>query len=117
MKAIICGGRDYKMDMADHAALSSFANTLGITEVVSGGAPGADAGGEAWARSRQIPVKRFPADWAKHGKSAGPIRNEQMAQYAQICIAFAGGRGTADMIHRARQHSLHVFESHEFRSP
>lgn len=49
---------------------------------------------------RDIPVKRFPADWDRHGRAAGPIRNCQMAQYADALIAIWDGksRGTKNMI-------------------
>ena len=57
-----------------------------ITEVISGTAHGIDTLGEKWAERHGIPVKRFPADWNAHGKSAGPIRNRQMAQYADALI-------------------------------
>jgi len=56
-------------------------------EIVSGGARGADAVGEAFSRlvlGREPKV--FPADWAKHGKAAGPMRNEQMARYADGAV-------------------------------
>jgi hypothetical protein len=58
-----------------------------ITEVVSGGALGADFYGEQWAKKHMIPVRRFPADWRKYRQSAGPIRNEEMARYADALIA------------------------------
>ena len=54
MRVIICGGRGYAMTEADRDMLDSFHAAPGFTEVVSGGAHGADAGGEAWARSRGI---------------------------------------------------------------
>ena len=42
----------------------------------------------------------FPADWDKHGRAAGPIRNKQMADYADVLIAVWDGksRGTKNMI-------------------
>jgi hypothetical protein len=69
-------------------------------EVVSGCARGADQLGERWADERGYPVKRFPADWHKHGKRAGYLRNEEMAGYATHLVAFWDGRsrGTKHMI-------------------
>ena len=49
-----------------------------ITAVISGKAPGADTLGEKWAHMNNVPVVPFPADWSKHGRAAGPIRNQQM---------------------------------------
>ncbi|WP_273837245.1 SLOG family protein [Halococcus sp. PRR34] len=71
-----------------------------VAEVVSGTARGVDQLGEDWAGERGIPVERFPADWNTHGKAAGPIRNEKMAEYADALVAIHvnESRGTADMI-------------------
>lgn len=87
LRTIIAGGRDYSLTLSDEAWL----DTLPIREVVSGGASGADAGGEAWAKKRGIPIKRFPADWKTHGRAAGPIRNRQMAEYADAVVLFLEG--------------------------
>lgn len=40
------------------------------------------------AAVNDLPVKQFPADWKTHGKAAGPIRNKQMAEYADAAIIF-----------------------------
>lgn len=79
-----------------------------ITEVVSGAARGVDRMGEKLAADRGIPVTRFPADWKLHGKSAGPIRNAEMADYADALIAVWDGhsRGTGDMIDTAKKLGL-----------
>lgn len=71
-----------------------------VKEVVSGGAQGVDASGEAIAELHGIPVKVFRADWKKHGKAAGPIRNAEMASYADALVAVWDGksRGTGNMI-------------------
>lgn len=102
---IIAGGRYYRVTEEDEAWL----DTLPICEVVSGGASGADAGGEEWARKRGLPVKLFHADWRTHKMAAGPIRNRQMAQYAEALVLFPGGRGTASMQQEARKNGLKIF--------
>lgn len=105
MKTVIAGGRNYTLTKDDIMWL----NTLPISEVVSGGALGVDIGGEQWARTKGIPVRRFPADWATHGKAAGPIRNAQMAEYADAVVLFPGGRGTANMRSEAKKAGLTFF--------
>lgn len=109
VKVIIAGVRTGvpQQTVLDAVSKSGFA----ISEVVSGGATGVDAQGETWAQSQNIPVKRFPADWAKHGKAAGPIRNGQMADYAEALIAIWDGqsRGTKNMIEQARKKGLRVY--------
>ena len=102
---LVCGGRTY----ADRAVLFKMLDKehaeKPIDLLVTGGAPGADALAEAWARFRNIPVRVFPAEWGKHGNAAGPIRNQQMLDEAlpNHVVAFPGGRGTADMLARARK--------------
>lgn len=78
-----------------------------ITEIVSGGGRGVDQLGEAWAQAQGLSTTRFPAEWQRYGKSAGPIRNRAMADYADGLIALPaqGSRGTKHMIHAFLQQS------------
>ena len=75
-----------------------------VTHVVSGCARGGDRLGEHYAKSRDLAVDKFPADWNKHGRSAGYKRNEQMAEVADALFAIWDGksRGTQHMINIAR---------------
>lgn len=84
-------------------------NPEGI-QIVSGGARGADKLGELYAHTNLHSLKVFPADWEKFGKSAGYIRNEEMAKYADCLVAFWDGksRGTKHMIDLAHKHGLQV---------
>jgi predicted Rossmann-fold nucleotide-binding protein len=68
--------------------------------ILSGGAKGADQLGERYAKERGITVEVYPALWSVHGRSAGYIRNRQMAQSADALVAFWDGRspGTEHMI-------------------
>ena len=102
---IIAGGRNYQFTDEDYWYL----DTLNIGQVVSGCAKGADSCGEAWANARGIPVKRFPAHWHEFGKSAGNIRNRQMAVYADNLVLFPGDSGSADMLATAKSLHLNVF--------
>lgn len=109
MKVIIAGSRGiYDMNVLHNAINSS---RFEITEVVSGGARGVDRLGEVYANHKNIDLKVFPADWDKHGRKAGPIRNAEMAEYADALIAIWDGesRGTANMIQQARKNGLDVF--------
>lgn len=79
-------------------------------EIVSGTARGADQLGERYAFEHGFPVKHFPADWDQHGKSAGYIRNAQMAEYADAAVIFWDGmsRGSKHMIDLAKAKGLRV---------
>jgi len=78
--------------------------------VVSGTARGADKWGERYARRFNYIITKFPADWNKYGKSAGYIRNKQMAEYADHLIAFWDGesKGTKHMINLATKQGIIV---------
>lgn len=109
MRRLIIAGSRHLDEAAALDAIESVAKPEHVSEVVSGGARGADAAGERWAERHSIPVRRFPADWSQ-GRAAGPKRNEEMAAYGQALLALWDyqSRGTADMIRRARAHGLPV---------
>jgi hypothetical protein len=111
MKTIIAGSRD----LIGFTGLAEVEKAISdsdfdITEVVCGCAKGVDELGLIWGTNHDIPVKRFPAQWNKFGKSAGPQRNIEMARYANALIAVWDGRskGTAHMIKVAKMQGLKV---------
>lgn len=110
MKVVICGGRDYQFTQADKNRLYGLKKSIPITEVISGGARGADRCGEDWARSQGLSVKVFEADWEKHGRFAGPLRNDVMAQYCDAVVVFPGGAGTANMVSKAYLHQKKLYD-------
>lgn len=69
-------------------------------EIVSGCAKGVDTVALDYAKDNGIPYEEFPAEWDKHGKQAGPIRNREMGLYADNLVAFWDGKssGTKHMI-------------------
>ena len=105
MKIIIAGSRGVN-DMDD--IRSAMAEAIfrwripmsDITEIVSGGARGADGLGEQLAEEHNIPVKKFIPDWDRFGKKAGVLRNIEMAKYADKLVAIWDGTspGTKHMI-------------------
>lgn len=112
MRTIIAGSR-HVVDAAQ-VELAIRGSGFEITSVVSGKAKGVDTLGEAWAKARGIPVHPYPvlpADWARYGYSAGPRRNQRMAENADALIAIWDGisRGTKDMIDRALKMGLRVW--------
>lgn len=98
---LLCRHTDYK--------LSEKRKTRRIV-IVSGAARGADVLGEQYARERGYKVERYPANWEKYGKAAGPIRNDLMARNADALIAYWDGKspGTWNMIETARNYGLKV---------
>ncbi len=111
MRVLVCGGRDYHDRSAVERALWKLdAELWPIRVVLHGGASGADAEGMLWAVGAGRAALAFPADWTKHGKAAGPIRNQQMLDEGvpDLVLAFPGGRGTADMVRRAKRAGVNV---------
>lgn len=111
MKLLIAGKRDFEDKQYLEDVLDRYVSLFGVPdEVVHGDARGADTLGKEWAISRGYPVKAFPADWDKHGKPAGMIRNREMGKYADMLIAFWDGfsNGTAHMIQEMKKHKKQV---------
>ncbi len=102
MKVIIAGSRI----IADLALVKRAVKESGfkITTVVSGCARGVDKLGEQMAKELGVPVERYPADWLKYGRSAGAIRNSQMAKAASALVAVwrNSSPGTDNMISNMR---------------
>lgn len=84
-----------------------------IAQIVNGGCPtGIDEIARRWAKQRGVPIRIFEADWTRHKKAAGPIRNRQMAANADVLIAFmkkTGSPGTLNMIEEAKKRNLKIF--------
>ena len=78
LKVLVCGGRDFNDAMTLGSWLGGIHKKQGIGLLIHGGARGADFMAGKFAEWARIPVKEYPADWQKHGRAAGPIRNQQM---------------------------------------
>lgn len=111
---LICGGRNFTDNNLFGSAMRDFCNARGGVPslVVHGAARGADTFAADWARRLAIDVVAVPADWEKHGKAAGVLRNQKMLDEHRpdFVVAFPGGRGTADMVARARRIGIDVGE-------
>jgi hypothetical protein len=117
---LVCGGRKYSDAARVASALGKIHKATPITRLVHGNAGGldpallTDVGADRlagiWAAARGIDVQPYPADWDKFGRAAGPMRNQIMldAERPQLCVAFPGGKGTADMIARSERAGVPV---------
>lgn len=110
VKVIIAGSRGFSDFQLLYAKCEEVLANVKEAEIVSGTARGADKLGEHYAGLKGHSVRQFPADWDKHGKAAGYIRNKEMADYADCLIAFWDGesRGTKHMIDLAIERGLSV---------
>src|SRR5262250_1527353 len=98
MQLIIAGSRtftDYQL-LCQTLALERSR----ITQVLTGGARGADQLGYRWAWKHQVKHQLFRADWERFGKAAGVRRNHQMAQAGDLLVVLGHttSPGTAHLI-------------------
>lgn len=103
-KVIVAGGREFTDYHKAKQHIIEAINDGFLSwddELVCGMARGADMlGRDVWIHVLQNKIHEFPADWNKHGRAAGPIRNSEMGDFADKLIAFWDGesRGTKNMI-------------------
>jgi hypothetical protein len=111
MRVLVCGGRAFD-DWELLAGVLDSLEPMQASVIIHGAAPGADTLAGQWAELRRVPVEAFPADWEKHGRAAGPIRNARMLAEGKpdLVVAFPGGQGTANMCKQARAAGVKVFE-------
>lgn len=108
---LVCGGRDFNNRRFAFAYLDQLALHRGWPrKVIHGNARGADLIGRDWALNAGVHVEAYAADWGKHGRAAGPVRNQVMLDQGKpdVVVAFGGGRGTDDMKRRADSHGVPV---------
>lgn len=108
MNLIIAGSRTYTNYITVDRAMRS----LTATRILSGGATGVDELGERYAQSHGIPLTIYPANWERHGKAAGPIRNEEMARNADALLLIWDGQssGSKSMLQTAWKYKLKITE-------
>jgi hypothetical protein len=107
---LVCGGRDYADRRTVYNTLDAEHDGQPISLLLAGGANGADALAVDWARFAGVKFEVFNADWEALGRAAGPRRNQQMLDEGNpdLVLAFPGGRGTADMVRRAKTAGVEV---------
>jgi hypothetical protein len=113
------GGRDLSWPQQRIAAelLARSSGRL-VHLLLHGGARGADAAIGRAAQQLGWSAAVMPAQWERHGRAAGPIRNRELLQQAiakavahtspgslasVLVVAFPGGPGTASLVQQARR--------------
>lgn len=112
MNLLVSGGRDFNdynllKNKLDYYLSNQDKNSITI---LSGHARGTDLLAEKYAQEKDLNLKIFPADWDKHGKSAGFIRNNEMIKEADILVAFWDGqsKGTKHAIDSAKKKNIPI---------
>jgi hypothetical protein len=113
MIVLVTGGRKYNNIGAVFDAIVALQNEVEIDYIVHGGAEGADTLADDVAKALGINRITFPANWTKHGKAAGPIRNGAMIKMipVDLVLAFPGNTGTKNMKEQATRNGIEVIES------
>lgn len=107
MRIVVTGCRDwYIPDVAESVVARFLARYGPGIVVINGGAPGIDQSFREACAELGIACETYEADWGRHGKGAGPRRNQAMLDAgADLVVAFhqdlASSRGTGDMVRRA----------------
>jgi hypothetical protein len=114
-RVLVCGGRNYADWRKVSDTLRKLHDETPIDVIIHGCASGADTLAARWAFLAGIREHAFGADWETHGRAAGPIRNQRMLDEGtpNLVIAFPGGRGTDDMVSRARERGVKVVQYRE----
>ena len=120
MFILVCGGRHFNNYLALKCTIDEFLETHRIPdesiEFVSGGCEGADTLAERYATENGFVIHRFPAEWKKYGRAAGPIRNQQMINFikdkSSVVIAFLSKDtvGTRRTVQLAKKNNIEVVE-------
>ena len=115
MRLIIAGSRSFdNYDLLEKETLA-FLSELGVTSldqvtIIDGMASsGADKLGVDFAyKYNEITLEPHYAEWDKHGKSAGFIRNQEMANVADAAIVFwdSKSKGSKHMIDTANKKQI-----------
>ena len=94
MKLAVVGSRsfnDYKLLSQQLHFILKHSKIEEVT-IVSGGARGADSLAEQYANEHNLMIKVFKPDWETYPKTGGFIRNKQIEEYSDMCIAFWNGK-------------------------
>lgn len=101
-RILITGSRDWEDQDTVYKALAEVVRVLPANQeviVVHGAcSTGADHMAHEWARGFGALIEAHPANWVRHGRQAGPLRNAVMVTAgADICLAFIrnGSRGAS----------------------
>lgn len=105
MKLAIVGSRNFNDYHKFKREINSLRNSYLITKILSGCAKGADTFAEIYATENNLQFEKYTANWKEFQKSAGPKRNELIANDCDTLIAFWDGKskGTLDTINKTKK--------------
>jgi hypothetical protein len=120
VRLLVCGSRTFADERIVRIVMQgadwvSDAQLEALT-LIHGDADGADRLAAEQAQESGSFIEPYPADWGRHGRAAGPIRNRRMLDEGKpdLVLAFVdkpivGSRGTLDMVRRARRAGIPTY--------
>ena len=101
IKLAVIGSRDFPSQYLVERIIYELPAQL---RLISGGARGVDTWVELTAKHHNRWIDVYSANWSKHGKSAGFVRNNQIIKNSDLVLAFWDGksRGTKHSIQLAK---------------
>ena len=110
MRVVVCGGHDYSDSFRLFAEMNALHKRHRFSAVITGGGHGADRIAYDWARVHGLATEVFRAEWERDGKDAAFLRNQRIIDEGKphLVVAFPGGKGTADMVQRAKEAGIRV---------
>lgn len=112
-KVVIGGCRDYTDYVFFKSSLDEILkNEKAEIIIISGHCSGVDLMGETYAAENGFKIEIFLPEWKKYGRAAGPIRNKEMVEHADLVIAFWDGKskGTKSLIKYAESSKKEVIK-------
>ena len=111
MRLAVLGSRGFEDYPKLEKILDIIVPQFKVNTIVSGGARGADSLAEKYATKSGLELDVYPADWDKHGKSAGYIRNVDIWNNSDMGIAFHDGqsKGTEHSFDLAKKQNKKLF--------
>ncbi len=109
LRVLVCGDRNW----TDREVIKrQLVKLPPHTVIIEGEAEGADLLARSVAEEIGFTVEPYPANWARYGRGAGPVRNRQMLDEGQphLVLAFHDNiqesKGTADMVKQAAKRGI-----------
>jgi len=119
VRVLVCGSRTFS-DVIICSMLDGIAdrmlNAKSALVIITGMARGADTIAVDWANANGITLHEYPADWERHGRRAGYLRNVEMLERGNpdLVLAFVdkpliASKGTAMMVNLARRAGVKTY--------
>lgn len=112
MIVLVTGGRDFCDQRQLFSVLDELHARRKFTYLMHGDAAGADHMAHRWAKKRGVQPVAMGALWDANGSKDGCARNLRMLEFRKpdLCVAFPGGRGTANMMRLARRAGVELID-------